>query len=40
MPRAQAEGIPNRPSLETFFRKSGKGIASFVCFLYNTGKIN
>jgi len=23
-----------------FSAKNGKGIASFVCFLYNTGKIN
>ena len=40
MPKAQAAGIPNRPTRKIFFRKKGKGIASFFCFLYNTGKIN
>ena len=38
--QSAAEGICKSSRVEDFFAKNGKGIASFVCFLYNKGKIN
>ena len=38
--QSSAEGIFKSSRVEDFFAKNGKGIASFVCFLYNKGKIN
>jgi hypothetical protein len=37
---AQRRAFPIVPSGRYFSAKNGKKIASFVCFLYNTGKIN
>jgi len=38
--QSAAEGVFKSSRTEVFPQKIGKRIASFVCFLYNKGKIN